>query len=82
VYLNSGKNTAIDLDQAFCAARRPVSFQTDVACWHETDQSAGPEDVCSSGKIGSGRRIVKPTRMTDAVEKSLFRVEYENSKDR
>ncbi len=29
---------------------RPPSYQTkqrNVACWHETDQSAGPKDVCS-----------------------------------
>jgi hypothetical protein len=31
--------------------------------WHETDQSARSNDVCSWVKTGSERRIVKPTRL-------------------
>src|SRR5580693_3644182 len=32
--------------------------------WHETDQSTGSDYVCSYGKTGSDRRIVKSTRLT------------------
>src|ERR1700679_2226157 len=35
--------------------------------WHQTDQSAGPDDVCSLGNSGSDRRFVKPTRLARTV---------------
>ena len=46
----------------------------DFRSWHVWDMPGGPDDVCLSGKTGSGRRIVKPTRMTDAVEKVGFSI--------
>ena len=40
-----------------------VLVRPSVRCWHQTDQSAGPDDVCSLGNSGSDRRFVKPTRL-------------------
>jgi len=34
--------------------------------WHGKDLSALSDDVCSCGKTGSDRRIVKPTRLTQS----------------